>query len=236
MITFHNLIGLCALIVLEIVLGIDNLIFLTILTQRLPESSRVRAARFGLMMAWVGRLALLVSVIWMVQWTTPILHFQSYAFSVRDICLMMGGAFLILKATQEIHDEMNPCEEEGETPPMVSYSMGRVMLQIALMDLIFSLDSVVTAVGLTAEVWVMIVAMTVAMLVMWKASQPVATFIRRYPMFKMLALSFLILIGTVLMADAWGCDIPRGYVYFAMGFSLFVECLNVLRRRRCRDF
>ncbi len=225
--------SLCALIILEVVLGIDNLVFLSILTERLPRGDRKRARRWGLVFAWMSRLALLASAVWLVKMTTPFLIIGDLSFSLRDVFLLLGGGFLIAKATQEIHHEVD--EEEQALPPVGSsatMTFRRVVTQVALMDIIFSLDSVLTAIGLTTRYWVMTAAITVAIVVMIWASEPVSEFIEKHPTIKMLALSFLILIGMVLVADGLAFHIPRGYVYFAMGFSLSVECLNLLKRAR----
>lgn len=227
---FDIVASLFALIILEIVLGIDNLVFLAILTEKLPLKDRRKARRLGLMFAWVTRLLLLFSAIWIVRLTHPVLNISEWSFSIRDLFLIAGGGFLIAKATQEIHDEVN------EEPPLARYhaesarQLRQVVIQIGLMDIIFSFDSILTAVGLTSHFWVMATAITIAIMVMIYASEGVSTFIHKHSTIKMLALSFLILIGMVLVADGFAFHIPRGYVYFAMGFSLAVESLNWLRR------
>lgn len=231
---FNILVSLIALIILEIVLGIDNLVFLSILTEKLPVEQRKKARRWGLMFAWVTRLLLLASAIWMVKMTHPLFTFAQWSFSIRDIFLFLGGSFLITKATQEIHNEVN--EDELKTTPFVQYTKHfmQVVIQVGVMDIIFSLDSILTAVGLTSHFWVMATAITCAIIVMIYASEPVSFFIQKHPTIKMLALSFLILIGMVLVADSLSFHIPRGYVYFAMGYSLAVESLNLIRRSRRR--
>ena len=222
--------SLLALIVLEIILGIDNLVFLAILTEKLPLKERRKARRFGLMFAWVTRLLLLVSAMSIVRLTHPVFSISQWSFSIRDLFLMAGGGFLIVKATQEIHDEVN------EDPPLARYHaesqsrLSRVVIQVGLMDIIFSFDSILTAVGLTSHFWIMASAITIAIIVMIYASEPVSNFIHKHPTIKMLALSFLILIGMVLLADGFSFHIPRGYIYVALGFSLGVESLNWLRR------
>ena len=225
------ILSLCALIILEVVLGLDNLVFLSILTERLPREERQRARRWGLIFAWVTRLMLLASAIWLVKMTAPFFSIGHLHFSIRDILLLLGGGFLIVKATHEIHDEVDE-EPVSLKSPRVGLTFSRVVAQVALMDIIFSFDSVLTAIGLTMRYWVMTVAITVAIVVMIWASEPVSAFIEKHPTIKMLALSFLILIGMVLIADGLAFHIPRGYVYFAMGFSLGVECLNLLKRSR----
>ena len=227
--------SLLALIILEIILGIDNLVFLSILTEKLPREQRKRARRWGLSFAWVTRLLLLASAVWIVKLTQPLFSVGELTFSVRDLFLFGGGAFLIAKATQEIHDEVG--EEEGAVSKeygVPSATFKRVVLQVALMDIIFSLDSVLTAIGLTTRFMVMALAITCAILVMIYASEPVSEFIEKHPSIKMLALSFLILIGTVLIADSLAFHVPRGYIYFAMGFSLAVESLNLMKRSHRR--
>lgn len=224
-----------ALIILEIVLGIDNLVFLSILTEKLPREDRKRARYWGLTFAWVTRLMLLASAVWLVKLTQPFLIIGQLSFSVRDIFLFVGGAFLIFKATQEIHFEVGETPGEQKSIRNAAATIRGVVIQIGLMDIIFSLDSVLTAIGLTNNFIVMTVAITIAILVMVYASEPVGRFIEKHPTIKMLALSFLILIGTMLVADSWGFHVPRGYLYFAMGFSLGVEALNLLRQAKRRQ-
>ncbi|KTD36660.1 Integral membrane protein TerC [Legionella nautarum] len=225
--------SLLALIILEIVLGIDNLVFLSILTEKLPKEQRKNARRWGLTFAWVTRLMLLASALWLSKLTHPLFTVAEFSFSARDIFLLIGGMFLIVKATQEIHNEMEGVEViEYKEKQNHSISFKAVVLQVALMDIIFSLDSVLTAVGLTSRFWIMAMAITCAILVMIYASEPVSQFIEKYPTIKMLALSFLILIGTLLVADSFSFHVPRAYLYFAMGFSLGVELLNLVRDSR----
>lgn len=229
---FDILLSLSALIVLEIILGIDNLVFLSILTQKLPLSQRRKARRWGLMFAWVTRLLLLFVAVWLITMTRPLFYIFHWAFSVRDIFLFVGGAFLIAKATDEIHHEVGDTKLQDQVLASRASSLKQVVLQVGLMDIIFSFDSILTAVGLTPHFWVMAAAITCAIIVMIYASEPISYFIQQYPTVKMLALSFLMLIGMVLVADSFSFHIPRGYVYFAMGFSLAVEMLNLLRRSR----
>ena len=221
------------LTILEIVLGIDNLVFLSIISQRLPVSQQKRARQVGLMLAWVTRLILLASVVWIYQLTQPLFHILNTAISGKDIFLLFGGLFLLAKATQEIHSELEPSNSEKKRTTKLGISQfAWVVIQIALLDIVFSLDSVLTAIGLTQRFWLMALAITIAILTMIFASEPLSAFIKRYPSIKMLALSFLILIGTVLVADAFEFHIPRGYLYFAMGFSIMVEFLNLIRRKK----
>lgn len=225
-------VSLLALIILEIILGIDNLVFLSILTEKLPREKRKRARRWGLTFAWVTRLLLLASAVQLVKLTTPLFTIGTFSCSMRDIFLLAGGAFLIGKATQEIHNEVGDEEEARTEYGTPSATFRSVVIQVALMDIICSLDSVLTAIGLTNVFWVMALAITCAILVMIYASESVSHFIEKHPSLKMLALSFLILIGMVLIADGLAFHVPRGYVYFAMGFSLTVESLNLVRQAR----
>ena len=226
--------SLFALIILEIVLGIDNLVILSILTEKLPQEKRKKARQWGLTFAWVTRLMLLASAVYMVKLVTPLISFGNFTFSARDIFLILGGAFLIWKSTDEIHqDVMNEPFATPITKKMhASATFRSVVMQVALLDIIFSLDSVLTAVGLTSQFWVMATAITVAILIMIYASESVSDFINKHPTIKMLALSYLILIGTVLIADGFAFHVPRAYLYFAMGFSLGVESLNLVKSSR----
>ncbi len=227
-------VGLIVLIILEIVLGIDNLVILSILSEKLPPKQRKKARRWGLTLSWVMRLILLGLAVDLIKLTRPLLTVAQMSFSARDFFLIGGGAFLIWKATEEIHqDVMEELEVSDEKNTGVFKATFRsVILQIALMDIIFSLDSVLTAVGLTSHFWVMAVAITCAILIMIFASEVVSAFIKEHPTIKMLALSYLILIGMVLVADGFAFHIPRGYIYFAMGFSLGVEALNLVKHSR----
>lgn len=225
---------LLALVILEIVLGIDNLVLLSVLTEKLPIEQRKRARKMGLTFAWVTRLMLLAGAVWIVLLTKPLFTLWDYSFSWRDIFLLSGGAFLIAKATQEIHHAVDEETELLSSKDGAYSGFTSVVLQVALMDIIFSLDSVLTAIGLTKIFWIMALAITIAILVMIFAAEWVSTFISNNPTIKILALSFLILIGVVLVADGLSFHIPRGYIYFSMGFSIGVEMLNNVRRRRRR--
>ena len=225
------IVSLLALIVLEIILGIDNLVFLTILTDKLPKEQRQRARRWGLSFAWVTRLMLLTSAVAISKLSYPLVNFREFSFSLRDLFLFMGGLFLIAKATQEIHNDVEKEERVTHDINLPRLTFKTVVTQVALMDIIFSLDSVLTAIGLTNRFWIMALAITFAILVMIYASEPVSQCIEKNPTLKMLALSFLILIGMVLVADSFAFHVPRGYIYFAMGFSLAVETLNIMKRR-----
>ena len=216
--------------VLEIVLGVDNLVFLALLAGRLPGHQQARARRLGLGLALLMRLALLGSIAWLVHLTDPVLTLFGDAFSWRDIVLIAGGGFLLYKGTREIHLRVEGEDESGNARPAAGFAS--TVVQIMLFDIVFSLDSVITAVGIADELWVMVAAIVVAMALMLAASGPLAAFIDRNASVKMLALSFLLLIGMMLVADGFGVHVPRGYVYAAMGFSGMVEALNLLAARR----
>ncbi|KTD11134.1 putative transport protein [Legionella gratiana] len=225
--------SLIVLIILEIVLGIDNLVVLSILSEKLPVHQRKKARRWGLTFSWVTRLMLLALAVHMIKLTKPLFTIAQISFSWRDLFLVLGGAFLIWKATDEIHQDVTEKSLEPKKEVRAfKATFGMVILQIAVMDIIFSLDSVLTAVGLTSRFWVMAVAITCAILIMIFASEIVSTIIQKYQTLKMLALSYLILIGMILVADGFSFHVPRGYVYFAMGFSLAVEFLNLLKHSR----
>lgn len=229
---FDLLISVISLTVLEIILGIDNLVFLTILTEKLPIANRKKARYWGLSFAWITRLMLLASAVWIAHFKTPLFTWHEVSFSLRDVFFVLGGLFLMTKATQEIHLECakNKLQETRKSLHILSTFWG-VVVQVAIMDIIFSLDSVLTAVGLSSHFGVMTTAITIAIFIMIFASQLVGQFIEKHPSLKMLALSFLVLIGTVLVADGFSFHIPRGYIYFSMGFSIGVEMLNIARRK-----
>ncbi len=227
---FDIVVSFLSLTLLEIILGIDNLVFLAIITQRLPKHLQSRARKLGLTLAWISRLLLLASALWLIKHTYPIITIFNMGFSWHDIFLIAGGMFLLVKSTQEIHTEMEPEEDIERISKYASFTV--VVIQIALLDIIFSIDSVLTAIGLTQRFWLMASAITIAIITMICASEPLSRFVEKNPTIKMLALSFLILIGMVLIADAFDTHIPRGYIYFAMGFSLFVEILNIVKRKR----
>lgn len=228
--------SLIVLIILEIVLGIDNLVVLSILSEKLPVEQRKKARRWGLTFSWVTRLMLLALAVHMIKLTKPLFVIEQISFSWRDLFLMLGGTFLIWKATDEIHqDVVEESSLHNKSVRSFKATFGMVIAQIAIMDIIFSLDSVLTAVGLTSRFWVMATAITCAILIMIFASEIVSAFIQKYPTLKMLALSYLILIGMILVADGFSFHIPRGYVYFAMGFSLAVEFLNLLKHSRKKN-
>jgi predicted tellurium resistance membrane protein TerC len=220
-----------ALSAMEVVLGIDNVVFISLLVARLPEDKRLTARRIGLSLALIFRVIMLAGIAWMIHLTTPIFSLGGYDFSWRDLILMAGGLFLLVKGTREIHQDIEGEEEDKGASP-VADTMVSAILQIAVIDLVFSIDSIITAVGMAEYVEVMIAAVAVAILVMYFASGPVAHFIERHPTTKMLALSFLLLIGAALIADGMHFHIPRGYIYFAMAFAAAVEVVNVIASRR----
>lgn len=229
-------ISLLTLSALEIVLGIDNLVFLAILADRLPEPQRPLARKLGLGFALITRLALLGSLAWIVGLTEPVFTVFSQPVSWRDIILIGGGVFLLAKATHEIHGSLEG--EEDEDSPGTSGSGAAkagfisTIVQIGILDIVFSLDSVITAVGMAQQLWVMMAAVIIAVLLMLVAAGPLSAFVSKHPTVKMLALSFLLLVGMSLVADGMGYHIPKGYLYFAMGFSVLVEAFNLAARRR----
>lgn len=226
--------ALLTLTALEIVLGIDNLVFISILTSRLDEKRSRRARAIGLSLAFIFRLMLLGSLSWIMGLTQPVFAVFDVAFSWRDLILIGGGLFLIMKATREIHGEVDGDEPEHDAAAALKQSMAAVIVQLAVIDLVFSVDSIVTAIGLVDDLEVMIAAIVVAMIVMFVASGPVGVFIEKHPTTKMLALAFLMLIGLALLADGFQFHIPRGYIYSAMAFAGVVEVFNVLAQRRRR--
>jgi len=225
--------ALATLIAMEVVLGIDNLIFISILTNKLPEHQRSRGRRIGIGLALILRLGLLGTVAFIVQLTTPVVEVFGQGFSWRDLILVAGGLFLVWKATKEIHHNVDPeATEDLFDSRAAQISFTAAVGQILLLDLVFSIDSIITAVGMTPHVPVMVVAVIVAVLVMLLAADPLANFIHHNPTIVMLALGFLLLIGTTLIAEGFGAHVPKGYIYAAMGFSVLVEALNMLARRR----
>jgi predicted tellurium resistance membrane protein TerC len=221
-------IGLVTLTVLEVVLGIDNVIFISILAGKLPANQQAPARRIGLAAAMITRILLLLSITWIMKLTSPLFSIWSYDFSGRDLILLIGGLFLLAKSTHEIHGKL---EGEDGTRSVKATSFTSVIIQITLLDIVFSLDSVITAVGMISEVGIMITAIIIAVIVMMIFAGPISDFVERHPTVKMLALSFLLMIGLLLVADGLGHHIPKGYAYFAMGFSIFVEMLNLRTRK-----
>ncbi|MEV0195508.1 TerC family protein [Nonomuraea sp. NPDC050691] len=223
-------IGFFTLVALEIVLGIDNIIFISILAGKLPPEQRDRARVLGLAAALVSRLLLLLALSWVVRLTAPLFEVFGYEISGRDLILLLGGLFLLAKSVTEIGHSMELKEEDGKKRAATSFVS--VIVQIMVLDVVFSLDSVITAVGMVDELGVMVAAVIVAVLVMLFASGPISRFVDRHPSIKMLALAFLVLIGVVLIAEGLGQHISKGYIYFAMAFSVIVELLNIRMRSR----
>ncbi|MGE5801755.1 MAG: TerC family protein [Gemmatimonadota bacterium] len=225
--------GLLTLTVLEIVLGIDNIIFISILAGKLPAEQQTRARRVGLLGAMVTRIALLAALAWIIRLTAPLFSVLGREVSGRDLILLAGGLFLLTKSTREIHDALEG--DSGRANPRARVSFAAVVGQIMVLDLVFSLDSVITAVGMARHLSVMITAVVLAVGVMMFAAAPISDFVHRHPTVKMLALSFLLIIGFSLVADGLGQHIHKGYIYFAMGFSVFVEALNLRMRARAKS-
>ncbi|HVL08021.1 MAG TPA: TerC family protein [Burkholderiaceae bacterium] len=227
--------ALATLIAMEVILGIDNLIFISILTNKLPEAQRARARRIGISGALVLRLALLGTVAFIVQLTTPLFTAFGQAFSWRDLILIAGGAFLVWKATREIHHHVDP-PPEGDMfgSPQAALAFSAAIGQILLLDIVFSIDSIITAVGMTEHIPIMFAAVIVAVTVMLLAATSLANFIERNPTIVMLALGFLLMIGMTLLAEGFGAHVPKGYIYAAMAFSATIEGLNMLARRAQR--
>ena len=223
-------IALVTLTVLEIVLGVDNIVFISILAGKLPREQQSRARRLGLGLAMFLRIGLLLSLAWIMRLTAPLFAVLGNEISGRDIILLAGGLFLLAKSTHEIHDKLEG--EEGAGTTRAAASFGGVIVQILLLDIVFSLDSVITAVGMAQQVAVMVIAVVLAVGFMMLFADPIGEFVERHPTVKMLALSFLLLIGVALIADGLAFHIPKGYIYFAMAFSVFVEMLNLRLKRK----
>ena len=228
-------IALATLTAMEVVLGVDNLIFISVLSNKLPEHLRSKARRIGIAAALVLRLGLLATIAFIVKLTTPLFELFGQSFSWRDLILIGGGLFLVWKATTEIHNSVDPdTGPDHLNPAVLATSMAAVVGQILLLDLIFSLDSIITAVGMTTHIPLMIVAVVIAVATMLLAADPLAKFVHANPTILMLALAFLLLIGTALIADGFGAPVPKGYIYAAMAFSALVEGLNMMARRARR--
>ena len=228
--TSEGLLALVTLTFLEIVLGVDNVIFISILSAKLPAHDQPRARRVGLLGAMLMRIALLFSIAWVVRLTAPLVSIAGWDISGRDFILIGGGLFLLAKATLELHERLEGEEHQREGRTAVSF--GAVIAQIMALDIVFSLDSVITAVGMADDVAIMVAAVVLSVAIMMVSAGPVSDFVSRHPTIKVLALSFLLLIGVSLVADGLGLHIPEGYIYFAMGFSVFVEMINLRVRRR----
>ncbi|MBI3269952.1 MAG: TerC family protein [Planctomycetes bacterium] len=229
--TTEGLVALLTLSVLEIVLGIDNIIFITILVGKLPQNEQPRARRLGLLGAMFMRIGLLLGLTWMMRLTTPLFVLFGHGFAGKDLILLVGGLFLIAKSTYEIHDKLEGATQHGPGGDGGA-AVGAVIAQIMILDIIFSLDSVITAVGMARDIPIMIAAVVAAVLVMLRLAGPIGAFVDRHPTLKILALAFLILIGVMLVAEALGAHVSKGYIYFAMAFSLVVELINMRMRRK----
>lgn len=229
LLTSEGIVALLTLTFLEIVLGVDNIIFISIISNRLPEKQQGTARNLGLFLALIMRIGLLLGISWIIGFTEPVFSAFEHDFSIKDLILIAGGLFLIGKSTTEIHESLE-LEEHKETEKKAT-TMGKVILQIVVLDMVFSFDSILTAIGLTPEIMIMIVAVVIAMIVMMTFAGRISNFINRHPSLQMLAMSFLILIGFMLVLDGIGQHIPKGYIYFAVFFSLAVEMLNMRRRR-----
>lgn len=228
--TTDGLIALVTLTFLEIVLGVDNIIFISILSGKLGPAEQTRARRVGLMAAMIMRILLLLSLTWIMRLTASLFTVFEQEISGRDLILILGGLFLLGKATLEIHEKLEG--EEGHGSARVAPSFASVIFQIMLLDIVFSLDSVITAVGMAEDVSIMVTAVVISVAIMMFAAEPISAFVNRHPTVKVLALSFLLMIGVSLVGDGLGMHIPKGYVYFAMGFSVFVEMINLRLRKK----
>jgi predicted tellurium resistance membrane protein TerC len=227
--TADGLIALATLTFLEVILGVDNVIFISILASKLPGDQQARARRLGLAAAMITRILLLMSLAWIIRLTAPLFEVLGQEISGRDLILLLGGLFLLAKATLEIHERLEG--EEGHGSSKVYPSFAAVIFQIMLLDIVFSLDSVITAVGMADDLSIMITAVIVAVAIMMISAGPISDFVNRHPTVKVLALSFLLLIGISLIGEGFDLHIPKGYIYFAMGFSIFVEMINLRVRR-----
>ena len=227
--TSEGLLALVTLTFLEIILGVDNVIFISILSGKLPQQQQARARRVGLMAAMLMRILLLLSIAWIIRLTAPLFTILGRGVSGRDLILIGGGLFLIGKATLEIHERLEG--EEGHGAVRMAPSFAAVIVQIMLLDIVFSLDSVITAVGMADDVTIMAAAVVLAVAIMMFSAEPISAFVNRHPTVKVLALSFLLLIGVSLIGDGLGMHVPKGYIYFAMGFSIFVEMINLRVRK-----
>ena len=227
--TSEGLLALVTLTFLEIILGVDNVIFISILSGKLPQHQQARARRVGLMAAMLMRILLLLSIAWIIRLTAPLFTIFGRGVSGRDLILIGGGLFLIGKATLEIHERLEG--EEGHGAVRMAPSFAAVIVQIMLLDIVFSLDSVITAVGMADDVTIMAAAVVLAVAIMMFSAEPISAFVNRHPTVKVLALSFLLLIGVSLIGDGLGMHVPKGYIYFAMGFSIFVEMINLRVRK-----
>lgn len=228
-------ISFATLAALEVVLGVDNIIFIAILSGRLPAHQRERARKLGLAGAFVSRLGLLAALSWIVKLDKPLFHIGDKGFSGKALILLAGGLFLLYKATKEIHHKLEAADGDGTAQAQqAAVTFGSVIFQIVLLDMVFSIDSVITAVGMTPYIAVMVAANVVALAVMLAVGRQISEFVERHPSVKVLALSFLLMIGLVLMSEAFGVHVPKGYIYGAMGFSIFVELINIRTTRKTK--
>lgn len=232
--SFNDLIALLSLSAMEIVLGIDNIVFISILVDKLPKAQQARVRQAGIGLALIARLGLLFSISWVMGLTQPFFTVLTKEFSGRSLILLVGGLFLIAKATFEIHDKLEGAKHATVDAKKKTKSLWSVFLQIVLLDLVFSLDSVITAVGMAQHIWIMVVAMVLAVLVMLVFSGFIGKFVMKHPAIKILALSFLLLIGVMLLAEGMGAHVSKAYIYFAMSFSLMVEMLNMRYRKNMK--
>ena len=226
--------SLATLIALEVVLGVDNIIFIAILSGRLPVEQRERARKVGLAGAFVSRLGLLAAISWIVRLDKPLFHVFDRPLSGKALILLAGGIFLLYKATKEIHHKLEAADEDPSATAKAAATFGGVIFQIVLLDMVFSIDSVITAVGMTEHIWIMVTANVVALVVMLVVGKRISEFVERHPSVKVLALSFLLMIGLVLVSEAFGVHVPKGYIYGAMGFSVFVELINIRTTRKTK--
>lgn len=226
-----GLISLLTLVVMEIVLGIDNIIFVSILAGKLAKQQQAKARKIGLTMALLIRIALLFGITWIIGSTRELFQIAGNGFSGRDLILLAGGLFLIAKSTSEMHAKILG-EEEHTNPDRKKLTLRTAIIQIILLDIVFSFDSILTAVGLVNDVWIMIIAVIISMIVMLASARTVSDFVNKHPTIKMLALAFLLMIGLLLVVEAFDVHVPKGYVYFAMAFSLIVELLNMRMRKK----
>jgi predicted tellurium resistance membrane protein TerC len=232
--TPEALIAVATLTLLEIVLGIDNIVFISVLTGKLPPEQRPKARRVGLLLAMVMRILLLLSISWIMSLTKPLFEIAGFALTGQRLILLLGGAFLLWKSVKEIHHKVEGAHEEASAAKAVGATMGAVLVQIALIDLVFSLDSVITAVGMTTNIPAMVIAVVASVGVMMVAAGPIGDFVERHPAMKILALSFLILIGVLLIAEGLGQHLQKGYIYFAMAFALVVELLQIRMDKKAK--
>jgi predicted tellurium resistance membrane protein TerC len=226
--------SLATLIALEVVLGVDNIIFIAILSGRLPVEQRERARKVGLAGAFISRLGLLAAISWIVRLDKPLFHIFDRPLSGKALILLVGGIFLLYKATKEIHHKLEAADEDDNPAAKAAATFGGVIFQIVLLDMVFSIDSVITAVGMTEHIWIMVTANVVALIVMLVVGKRISEFVERHPSVKVLALSFLLMIGLVLVSEAFGVHVPKGYIYGAMGFSVFVELINIRTTRKTK--